>query len=291
MALASRMKAETELCENSDAAMLIPRRSAQAHKKSAGTLLMVAGSRQYAGAAILAARAALKSGAGFVRLLVPEALVPQMQSALPEVVVAAMQGTAETLAIARECHAAVVGPGLGRDAATLKTVRELYAKLPIPTVVDADGLYALATASGPLSAGGPRLLTPHDGEMAGLLGSGHAELEADRLGTVRKYVERSRVCLLLKGPATLVAMAARSVSVNATGSPALATAGTGDVLSGLCGALMAQGLGPYEAGRLGAYLHGFAADLWVEGNGDSGLTAGELAETLPLAFSKTRGKA
>jgi NAD(P)H-hydrate epimerase len=289
VALASGLSDVASLFEVHDLKPLLPRRSPLDHKKSVGTLLLVAGSKEYAGAAILAARAAFKSGAGFVHLLVPEALRAQMQSAVPEAVVHE-RSLAKALELAKSSQAAVVGPGLGRIEAELELARQLFAKLEIPALFDADALFALAGPAGKelkAAPGAARLLTPHDGEME-RLASGPAE---ERLMRAGRYAQERGLAVLLKGPASAVFAPGKSPSFNATGSAALATAGSGDVLAGLAGALMAQGLAADMAARAAACLHGLAADLRVEQAGETGLTAGELIEFLPMAFSQARGKA
>ena len=267
---------------------LLPRRSVQAHKKNAGSLLIVAGSPDYAGAAVLAATAALASGAAFVRLLVPEAMVAPMQFAVPEAVVSALS-PAKALELAETAHAVVIGPGLGRSKESLALARELFEKISKPVLMDADALFAMAEG-GELKSGGLRLLTPHDGEFARLLGGPQA-LNLNRVDVLRAFASASGCSVLLKGPATLVAAPEGGLSVNSTGNAALASAGTGDVLAGLCGALMAQGLSVFDSGRLGAFIHGLAADLRVEQKGAVGLTASELVGLLPGTFSQLRGKA
>lgn len=289
LSLVSRMRGPfADLAEASAMKALIPQRSPLAHKKNAGTLVVVAGSREYAGAAVLTARAAFASGAAFVHLLVPEALIAQTQTAVPEAVVhVASAGKAGELA--KDADAFVVGPGLGRSKETLQFARDLFEKIKLPAVFDADALFALAEG-GELKAGGPRILTPHDGEFERLV-EGREEFELDRPGVLREFARASSCCVLLKGPSTLVAASEGGLSVNVTGNAALASAGTGDALSGMIGALLAQKLSVFDAGRLGAYVHGLAADLRVEQKGAVGFTASELIANLPETFSRAGGKA
>jgi NAD(P)H-hydrate epimerase len=283
MMLAARIKGPfAELSEPGLMKALLPQRALNAHKKNAGTLLVVAGSKQYAGAAVLACKAALGGGAGFVHLLVPEEMRVQMQSSLPEVVVQT-RGLDKALEVAKQCHAAVVGPGLGEEAAGISS--QLYEKLALPAVFDADALSYLSPAKPAFE----RLLTPHEGELQKIK-PGALDSEA-RPGAALALAAERGAAVLLKGPSTLVASPSGALAVNGSGSQALATAGSGDVLAGLCGALMAQGLGAFDAGRLGAYLHGLAADLRTAQKGSVGLTAGELADNLPSAFFQLREKA
>jgi hydroxyethylthiazole kinase-like uncharacterized protein yjeF len=289
MSLVARLAGPfADLSELASMRALLPKRSPWAHKKNAGTLVVVAGSPDYAGAAVLTARGAFASGAAFVHLLVPDEIRAQMQAAVPEAVVhKASLGLA--LELQTQSHAYVVGPGLGREKAALDLARSLFEKLSLPALFDADALYALAEG-GELKAGGPRLLTPHAGEFERLVG-GHEGFAADPCGAAREFAKASSSCLLLKGPSTVVASPEGGLGVNATGNASLASAGTGDVLSGVAGALLAQKAGVFEAGRLAAHVHGLAADLRVKAKGNVGLTASELIDYLPAAFSQVEGKA
>lgn len=258
------------------------------HKKKA-ELLVIAGSKDYLGAALLCARGAYRCGAGFVRLALPEALVPFAQLALPEAVVSGFPvedalGAGQLpalLDLAASCGAAVVGPGLGRRPATAELVRALWARLALPAVFDADALHALELGARP---GGPRILTPHEGECAVLLGPG--ALAAGRVQAARRLAKASLAVALLKGPSTLAAAPDGVLSVNTSGSPVLATAGSGDVLSGAIGALLAQGMEPFPAAALGAWAQGRSGDDWARSHGDRGLLASDLADGLPVALAE-----
>jgi NAD(P)H-hydrate epimerase len=258
------------------------------HKKKA-ELLVIAGSKDYLGAALLCARGAYRCGAGMVRLVLPAALVPFAQTALPEAVftgfpVEEALGVGQLQALldlAGSCQAAVVGPGLGRRPETAELVRELWARLPRPAVFDADALHALSLGARP---GAERILTPHEGEFIGLMGPG--ALEAGRVHGARSLAAAASAVALLKGPSTLVATPDGLLSVNVGGSPVLATAGSGDVLSGAIGALLAQGMEPFHAAALGAWAHGRAGDAWARGHGDRGLLASDLAEGFPAALAE-----
>lgn len=283
--------------DESRARASVPGRAGDAHKKSA-VVLVVAGSAQYLGAALLCARAAYRGGAGLVRLALPLSARQAAQTALPEAVVLGLgaagadalgEDSADAiLAAASDAHAVVLGPGLGLAAPTQALVRKLYQSLKLPCVVDADALSALDLKA--LKVAAPRLLTPHDGEMARLLGDKGAErLGLDRVAEARALASRGQLNLLLKGPGTLVCDAAGDLTLNATGSPALASAGSGDALAGLIGALMAQGLEPSEAGRLGAWLHGRSGELWAARAGDRGALASDLSDLIPFALAGLLG--
>jgi hydroxyethylthiazole kinase-like uncharacterized protein yjeF len=262
-----------------DAAKALPVRAPDAHKRKA-VLLLVAGSTQYLGAALLCARAAYRSGAGLVRLALPSALAPAAMQALPELVVHSLSEDplAQLLELSHGAHAAVVGPGLGRSDGTQALAAALWSGLPVPTVFDADGLHGLR----PAAFAAPRVLTPHEGELLGLMGP--RGLDAGRPAAALALAEAFQSVALLKGPGTLVARPDGRVSVNSTGSAVLASAGTGDVLSGLIGALMAQGADAYDAARLGAWVHGRAGDRWASANAGRGLLAGDLADGLPAVL-------
>lgn len=258
------------------------------HKKKA-ELLVVAGSKDYLGAALLCVRGAYRCGAGLVRLALPEALAPFAQSALPEAVVSALPvevalNEAQLQALldcAGSAGAVVVGPGLGRRPGTFNLVRELWARLDKPAVFDADALHALALGA---PCGGPRILTPHEGELKALLGKD--ALDRGRIAAARALVSASSAVVLLKGPGTLVAGLDGALTVNSGGSSVLSTAGTGDVLSGAIGALLCQGLDAFSAAGLGAWVHGRASEAWSGLHGGRGMLASDLADALPDALAE-----
>lgn len=246
---------------------LIPLPAVDAHKNSRGRLLVVAGSGAYPGAAVLAARGAIRSGAGYVTLAVPEGVVPIAQAHLLTVPVIGMpQGRGHAfssaalgklLELARDYDAVVLGPGLTLADGAVVTARGLVQQLDVPLLIDADGLNALVDARGLLDERtAPTVLTPHPGELARLLGVSAAQVQGDRVSSSARLATSSRA-VVLKGAGTVISGAGRQV-VNTSGTPALATAGTGDVLAGMIGALLAQGLSPLDAGALGAYVHGRA---------------------------------
>lgn len=266
---------------------VLPRREATAHKKSVGTVLVIAGSGAYLGAALLAIRGAFRGGAGFIHAVLPEKQVAEARRAMPEVVFHAQPGeqlstgaAPAIMELAKSCDAAVIGPGLGSSASTAELVRSLYKTLPIPAVIDADAIRALAGME-ETSTAAQRILTPHAGEMADLLASSSEVIEADRLAAAAEAARGYQACVLLKGPHSLVATPEGDAAFNASGNEALATAGSGDVLAGLISALMARGLKGEAAASLGAWLHGRAADDWQSTQGNTGLTATDLADALP----------
>jgi hydroxyethylthiazole kinase-like uncharacterized protein yjeF len=276
-------RARTFLLEPGDVAAIVPRRGADAHKWRAA-VSVVAGSPGMTGAAVLAAGAAQRSGAGMVRLGVPGA---DPTGIGPVEVVGRPLSTnswaAEVLADLDRIHALVIGPGLGRSDATGEAVRRVVAGADVPVVVDGDGLVALAWSPEGAAAvlkdrAHPAVLTPHDGEFALLRG---ARIGSDRLGAARSLAHDLRSVVLLKGPTTIVADPRGRVLIVDRGDARLATAGTGDVLSGVVGALLAQGLAPFEAAACGAWLHAEAARLGMA----RGLIASDVVALLPAALA------
>lgn len=288
-----------ELWDRSDYRACLPVPARDAHKGARGSVLLVAGSRLYAGSAVLAAAGAMRMGAGYVFAAVPASIVPVMQAALPHVIAVGLDETGEgTLAsgsverilrLASEVGAVVLGPGLTTHREAIEVVRRLVEMLPGPLVLDADGLNAFAEP-GPaaiMARSGASVLTPHPGELARLLGVSIKDVQADRLASAQKLESVSTACVL-KGPGTIIASGGRVV-VTRAGNPGMATAGSGDVLSGMIGTLLAQGLGPLEAGALGAYLHARAGDLAAADLTEICLTAKDLPAYVPAAVKELLG--
>jgi len=267
-------------------APLVPRRSAGAHKGSNGHLLVIAGAAGKTGAAVLCGRAALRGGAGLVTVACPEEALSTIAAGLPEIMTEAASAR-----VGSEWHerlekrdAVVVGPGLGTSAATVQLVRWLVASVAAPLVLDADGLNAIAGDIGILrDAAGARALTPHPGEMSRLTGLSTAEVQARRIEHACALARDTGAVVVLKGSGTVVAAPDGRWSINASGGPLLGVGGTGDVLAGLTGSLLVQGLEPYDAARLAVFLHGRAGDRLAQRLGDAGLLASELADELPAA--------
>jgi ADP-dependent NAD(P)H-hydrate dehydratase / NAD(P)H-hydrate epimerase len=292
------------MLEAADVAALLPPRPADAHKGRYGHLLVVAGSLGKTGAAVLACRGALRSGTGLVTCAVPATQQPVVAAHLAEAMTEALPETAaqtlsrkaldRLLELTARMDAVAVGPGAGLEPETQGVLRELALAAERPMVIDADALTALAGHLGDLrQARGPRVLTPHPGEAGRLLGVATAEVQADRIGSARRLAEVSGAWVALKGAATVVAGPGLDalVTLNPTGNPAMATGGTGDVLTGVTGGLLAQGLAPASALRAAVYLHGLAGDIVAAGRGPVGLLAGDLAEALPAAVGRLLGVA
>ena len=274
-----------------DVRALLPPRDPAAHKRDFGSVAVIAGSRGKIGAAILAARGALRAGAGLVTVFCPATLEAVVVAALPE---AMTSGLAEkdgslTEAAARDLvkrledfDAAVLGPGLGTSAGAVAAIRAVVRETTLPLVLDADGLNAFSGSARRLSGRrGPTVLTPHPGEAGRLLGRSAREVQSDRLAAARTLSKTTRCCVLLKGEATLTATPDGRVVVNPTGTPLLATAGSGDVLGGMLGALVAGGLRVEDAAPAAAWLHGAAGERLARTLGDAGLLAAELADAVP----------
>lgn len=290
-----------EWIDDAAAARLLPRREPDSHKGSFGHLLAVAGSAGKSGAAVLLARGALRSGVGLVtvattpaaRGLVAVQQAELMTEALPEGPDGGLARGAgpAALALAAGRDALALGPGLGSAQATRQAIREILAGCALPAVVDADGLNAFAPLETPRDArlrapgAAPRLLTPHPGEAARLLGETTAAVQADRRAAALELARRSGAVVVLKGHRSLCASPDGRIAVNSSGNPGMATAGSGDVLTGVLGALLARGLAAWDAARLGTYVHGVAGDRAAAERGEEGMIATDLAQGLPAALA------
>lgn len=269
---------DLEALQYADVAALLPVPATESDKYRRGVVGIVAGSARYPGAAVLAVSGALRGGAGAVRYVGPGA--GAVIARHPETLV--HEGPPSK---AGRVQAWVVGPGLGDGAEAVEAVRDVL-EADVPVLVDADGL-RLFDAAAVRARTAPTVLTPHAGEAAALLGVPRGEVEAGRLAAVRELAARHRATVLLKGSTTLVATdtAHTPVRVNATGTSWLATAGSGDVLSGLTGSLLAAGLAPRDAASVGAYLHGLAARHAADG---APVAAQDVAEAIPAAWRDVR---
>jgi hydroxyethylthiazole kinase-like uncharacterized protein yjeF len=251
---------------------LVPRRQASDNKYSAGSLLVVGGARGMTGAATLAARAAFRADAGYVAIAAPEDSLPVLETLVVEAVKRPLSDITEA---ARRASALAIGPGLGRDRGEL--VRELLAT-DLPAVLDADALFELE----PSERAAPTVLTPHEGELARLLGEESSWVAAHRLAAVQRAAERFACTVMLKGADTLVCAPDGAVLVVALGPPSLAVAGTGDVLTGILGAFLAKGLEPSLAAAAAAAAQQLAASRVAH---QAGVVAGDIVETLPAVLS------
>lgn len=280
-------------------AVVLPDRPREAHKGTFGTVVVLAGSLGFTGAAYLASTAAARAGAGLVRLLVADTIYPILAAKCTEVMATPIQevapgavGHAAYDSVLRQLSAAeagVIGPGLGRDRSTWRLVIDLVHHVTCPLVIDADALNALADAPRSKSKlGKNRILTPHPGEMARLTGKTIEAIGADRAGAARKAAKEWGAVVVLKGARTVVAHPDGRVSEDPHEVPALATGGTGDVLSGIIGGLIAQGSDPYAAAVTGVYIHAAAGRKLAQKLGDSGLLASDLLIEIPLVMNVLR---
>ncbi|MEV8447960.1 NAD(P)H-hydrate dehydratase [Streptomyces parvus] len=268
---------DLEALQYADVAVLLPVPGAESDKYRRGVVGVVAGSERYPGAAVLAVAGALRGGAGAVRYVGPGA--DAVIARFPEALVHAGPPSK-----AGRVQAWVVGPGLGDGRAAEAAVADVLAA-DVPVLVDADGL-RLLDAETVRTRTAPTVLTPHAGEAAALLGTAREEVESGRLTAVRELAARYRATVLLKGSTTLIAEARDTpVRVNPTGTAYLATAGSGDVLSGLTGSLLAAGLAPRDAASVGAYLHGLAAR---HGSDGAPVSAQDVADGIPAAWRDVR---
>jgi ADP-dependent NAD(P)H-hydrate dehydratase / NAD(P)H-hydrate epimerase len=261
---------------------LVPIRAPGATKYTAGSVVVVGGHPGMTGAVCLSGLAALRADAGYVTLAVPEETLPVIEGlALEPVKVGWSEDDAAEVVLraAERARAVAIGPGLGRGDARRALVRELLQRLDVPVVVDADGLFELE----PVERSAPLVLTPHAGELARLLDTDSAWVDAHRLDAARTAAERFHAVVLLKGMDTIVASPGTGVIVSDFGPPALATAGTGDVLTGVVAAFLAKGVEPQLAAAAAAVVHGRAAQLAPH---RAGLVASDLLGLLPAALER-----
>jgi NAD(P)H-hydrate epimerase len=291
------------LLEDADAAAAFPRRRRAAHKGDFGHVLVVAGSVGKTGAAVLAATGALRAGAGLVTVATPASCLTAVAGGRAEIMTEPLpetpsggvseDGLDRLLGLAGERDATVLGPGLGQDPSTRALIREVVRRCPVPLIVDADGLNALAPDLGDapedaaLGRTAPTVLTPHPGEMARLIRRPVPEIRGRRVPETLELARRSGAVVVLKGQRTVVGEPGGRAAVSPTGNPGMASGGTGDVLAGVIGALLARH-DAWRAATAGAYVHGRAGDLAAGTGGEEGLAAGDLAEALPRAIESVR---
>ena len=287
-----------ELLSPYDVVDIIPPRHEDTNKGTYGHLLILAGSPGKSGAATLASEGALRVGTGLVTVGVPSSLNPIMEQKTTEVMTEPLPETdlktfgklsvqrALELASEKRISALALGPGMSTTEEAGEFLFEIIKRTDKPMVIDADALTLISHYPEILKkAKVPIILTPHPGEMSRLTGLSIREIQGDRVGTALEFTRRYGVYLILKGARSVISTPGGQVSINTTGNPGMASGGTGDVLTGVVGGLLAQRLEPADACRLGAFVHGFAGDLVAEEIGEAGLTAGDLADALPEALS------
>lgn len=280
-----------------DAAARVPGRPREGHKGTFGHVLVVAGSVGRSGAAILTSRAALRAGAGLATLACPESVLRSGEEKPAEIMTLPLPETAEhtlaaraldpLLSAAKRATVVAIGPGLSTHPETQSVIRELIARLTVPMVIDADGLNALADHLDPLRRPHPPMvLTPHPGEMGRLMRLGAREVQRRRIDLAADFARAHQAVVVLKGAHTVVAAPDGRTTINPTGNAGMATAGTGDALTGAIAAFMAQSLSAEDAARLGVYVHGLAGDAVAAERGERGMLAGDLVEDIPGALRR-----
>ena len=283
------------LTTTEECASLLPQRDPESHKGKFGHVLVLAGSPGFTGAAAMTSLSALRAGAGLVTLGIPASLQNVLSAKLTEVMTLALPETAKhTLDINAEfmiteffskANVLAVGPGLSLAEPTQSLVRKIVLSSPIPVVLDADGITAFAISPAVFNlAKSPIVMTPHTGELARLMHLSASDLKNNRINYAHRFAREHNVFLVLKGARTIIAEPSGQIYLNPTGNSGMATAGSGDVLTGMIAGLMAQGLSPLESCILATYLHGYAGDLAANNLTEYCLIAGDLINYLPAAF-------
>ncbi|MFN3728719.1 MAG: NAD(P)H-hydrate dehydratase [Fimbriimonadaceae bacterium] len=284
---------DAKLLEGTWIGNVLPERMKASHKGQHGSVLIVAGSRNMPGAAVLAAKGALRAGAGLVTVAgvpnVCQAVAMQVPEALCLVLpdedgVVSPSGAEAVLGRMERTDAALFGPGLTHEDAAMRFLESVWQGWTRPAVIDADALNSVSLGVAPPRA--PMVMTPHPGEMSRLLQQSIGEIQCDRFSSLREALERYGCTMLLKGAYSLVGEPGRPILVNCTGNPGMATGGMGDVLGGVVATLAAQEVEPYYAAAAGMFWHGLAGDVCASAIGTIGFTASEVADALPNARAK-----
>lgn len=293
--LVANTESNLELITAQDIIPLFPRRARDSHKGSFGHLLVIAGSKEYSGAAGMAVRAAGRSGAGLVTAAVPECIREIVASQAPEAMVRACPETksgSHSPALLNQFEktfsaydAVLVGPGMSRDSETEQLIKTVVENSKAPVLLDADGLNAFEHSNPPATRNGREMiLTPHPGELARIMKSATSDIQADRFAFAQKACDLTRAVVILKGAGTLVAAPGEKININMTGNPGMSSGGTGDVLAGLTAGFLAQGLSAFNAARAGVFIHGKAAETAVKTTGEPAMLAGDIINAIPGAF-------
>lgn len=271
------------------------KRKLNTYKTDYGHIFVLAGSRGLSGAAVLCANSAMRSGAGLVTLGIPESLYPiaakrvyleVMAKPLPETrqKTLSLSGYQKIVNFSQKANVLAIGPGLSRNPSTQRLIRKIASHINKPLVIDADGLNALVGHLDIL----PRaaILTPHPGEFSRLIRKPIEYIQKNREKLAKSFVSHYNIVLVLKGYRTIVAARDKKIYVNPTGNPGMATAGCGDVLTGIIAALLGQGLSAFEAAKTGAYLHGLAGDLAAKEKTQAGMIASDIIDKIPEAIKR-----
>lgn len=276
---------------------ILPRRQKNSHKGSYGKASLIAGSFGMTGAAILAAKASLRSGVGLLKLIIPESLMNIITTSVPEAVTLPLSetrrgvfGINQVEKLISSCQGSdviAIGPGCGQNAEMIEILRQLITKVDKPLIIDADGINTLAKNVSLLSDRiNEIVITPHPGEMSRLTGLTTDEINQNPIDTAKAFAEKWQINVVLKGARTVIASPDGHIYINVNGNPGMATAGSGDVLTGIITSLVAQGLSPIHAAVAGVYLHGRAGDIMSEFKGEYGLIAGDLIEGITQALKE-----
>jgi ADP-dependent NAD(P)H-hydrate dehydratase / NAD(P)H-hydrate epimerase len=293
----------TELVNRESAEVLLPERQHNSYKGDYGHVLVVAGSRGRTGAALMTAKACMRAGSGLVTIGVPESIMDIFQGRVTEEMTLPLPDDGNGMLHAKALDAILefsfqkadilaVGPGMGVSPNTEKIIKTLITSSGVPMVIDADGLNSLRDSAEIFNnAKSPVIVTPHPGEMARLISKGGTVLrpqinyiERDRIGTALSFAKETGVYVVLKGVPTVIASPEGDAFINTTGNPGMATAGAGDVLTGIIASLVGQGVSPLKASALGVYLHGLAGDEAAKITGEHSLIASDIIDALPRAF-------
>ncbi len=284
----------TFLTDRQTVRAFMPVRAADANKGSCGKVAVVTGAQGMAGAGCMASKACLRTGSGLVYVAAPRSLLGIYQCVVPEAVgvglaeyngVLGPDSVDGITGLLKKCNAAVIGPGLSSNESIYSVIKALSEKIAVPVVLDADALNALSADTGILASFKKQVvITPHPGEMARLTGLDTGYIQRNRLEVARKFSRLWGVTLVLKGARTIIADSRGTAYINPTGNAGMATAGSGDSLSGIIASLMGQGAGAFEAAVAGVYLHGLAGDISSGEKGEYGLTAMDIVENIPGAI-------
>jgi NAD(P)H-hydrate epimerase len=297
--LIEKANIKSGLIEKEEAKELLPVRHPDIHKKGCGRVLVIAGSIGMTGAAVLTSEAALRSGAGIITLGASKSLNHIFEQKLTEVMTIPLDETFnralgieafdQIMELSASFDVVVIGPGLSLDPSTVLLVRKIIKEINLPVVLDADGLNAMVGEVKYFTKRSfPTVITPHPGELARLFKTTSVEIQADRISFVKKAAKDWNVVVVLKGAHTIIGNSNGDIKINITGNSGMATAGTGDVLTGLIGGFLAQKLSPFNASILGTYLHGLAGDIGVEETTEYCLIASDLIKYLPEAIKNVR---
>lgn len=289
------MKIRTRLLMEDEVKDIIPKRIANSHKGMYGKANLISGSFGMSGAAILASKAAIRSGLGLLKLYIPESLNTVVTTSIPEAITVPLQEMRKgviginqidrVISDSKESDVITIGPGCGNSMELLEMVKRLLSEVKAPMIIDADGLNALAKNMELLEKSRDNIIvTPHPGEMARMTDMTIEEILDNPVEIAKNFAEKYRVVTILKGARTVIAVPDGDIYINVSGNSGMSTAGSGDVLTGIVTAMVAQGLSLVDAAKAGVYLHGLSGDIMAEIKGEHSLIAGDLVDGLIQSF-------